>query len=1586
MTVDALDARLDAGTYEVLRDRLARAAAELADRAQALNARRVDEFGGGELRLAGTGRLTTDRACLPQDLTTAGGLLLLATRPTESADGAGDFTDVLGLHHPDLSPAPAEGTLLDDPRLRQDLADLRRYFRDARLERLRAVDGRLLAVFRTGPAATDVRVLRWRLDGGSADDAQPSYLDGRGERDHVPADGQQLPWTAVTRDDQLPAGPGRPPRADLAGELLVGVDGGRLTIAAPDGRELHREPLAEALQTLADARIAHARLGTLLLVRVRPYQEETDRHLVVHLPTGTVTRIDALGQACLRLPADQGVAFPGGCHLVDGTVRVFDQPVDGLVYERTVLSPNGEDVLYEFRSPADGRALLQPYNSVRQEAAAPLPCQGYALLADGTLIALRPAEDGPTRLHPVQLWQSPFTSERFAAEQPPGSGPLARIGNADLVRGLADCLALARLAAAGADTPAGHRAVLAACTRTADRHHWLGQSGLGDLAAPLAEIRDTARQVVAEYEAVAQLTAHAARRTDETAEHVEGLLRTARGETLADAAEWVDRLAGLRRAQGRVEALRDLPRADAGRIDALAAHLAEGLARAADRAVVQLAEPTAFEPHRQRAGELAERCAAIATAAEAEPLGLELAAQSEALQTVSELVGTLDLADATTRTAILDRLADVLGLLNRARSALTVRRRELRTREAAAEFAAETALLGQAATAALAAADTPEDCDEQLGRLLLRIEQLETRFADADPALGEQLTARRTELHDALTARRQHLLEERARRADRLVASAGRILDTLHRRLAALDTAEEIEAAFAADPTAVKLRDLAGQLTVLGDRVRAEELTGRLRAARGRAQRALRDRAELAGDGPGTLRLGRHLFAVTTRRPELALVPWRGRPAFTLTGTDYRSPVTDPAFAATERYWDRPLPSETPRLYRAEYLAASLLPAAEAGAPRTDGELLEYVRRAAEQRPDEGYQRGVHDHDAALLLRALLRLGAGAGLLRHPAGARAAAQLYWAHGADERQRLLWHTRARSLGLARDAFGGAPASAALAALTALEAELSAAVSEFVPGAEPSGPYLVAELAAAAPSFAHSPGAAALVDKFRAAPESAGLTEALAALPEEPGLLPVRRQLATAWLESGAADADPADLAEAAAVLLCPSLPRRPAEGAVGARITGLLGDHPRLAGGALDLRLDELLARVREFEQVEVPGHRAYQRLRGELLAAEHARLRLDQYRPAPLNGFVRNRLIDQVYLPLVGDNLAKQLGTAAAGGPVDRSGLLLLVSPPGYGKTTLVEYLAERLGLLLVSVSGPALGHRVTSLDPAEAPDATSRREVEKLNFALHAGDNVLLYLDDVQHTSPEFLQRFIPLCDAQRRIDGVWDGEAREWDLRGKRFAVVMAANPYTESGRLFRLPDMLANRADVWNLGDAVAGREDLFALSFVENALPAGPHLAPLATAERADLDTLLARAGGLPGGTLAGAWPAAEVERMTAVLAGLLHLRSTVLAVNRAYLASAAQDDRTRTEPPFLLQGSYRNMAKLAQRLDPALTRPELDALLTDHYRAEAQPLGAEAEAQLLKLAELRGTLTPEQAARWAELKRSWQERGRATERP
>ncbi|GAA2114375.1 hypothetical protein GCM10009759_58630 [Kitasatospora saccharophila] len=531
------------------------------------------------------------------------------------------------------------------------------------------------------------------------------------------------------------------------------------------------------------------------------------------------------------------------------------------------------------------------------------------------------------------------------------------------------------------------------------------------------------------------------------------------------------------------------------------------------------------------------------------------------------------------------------------------------------------------------------------------------------------------------------------------------------------------------------------------------------------------------------------------------------------------------------------------------------------------------------------------------------------------------------------------------------------------------------------ADRAGRYLVEELTRPAPGFAARPATAALLEKFHTHPDAHGLADALAALPADPALLPARHQLAHAWLRAFTTatghPATPDGLAEATATLLAPDLPRRTLPTDTETTVEGLLGDHPRLHSGRLTVRLDELLTRAADFHATQVPSFRAYQKLRGELLAREHARLRLEEHRPAPLNGFVRNRLIDEVHLPLIGDNLARQLGTADGTARTDRSGLLLLLSPPGYGKTTLIEYLAERLGMLLVTVSGPALGHRTTSLDPAQAPDATSRREIEKLNFALHAGSNTLLYVDDIQHTSPDFLQRFIPLCDARRRIEGVWDGRPREWDLRGKRFAVVMAANPSTESGRSFRVPDMLANRADVWNLGDAVTGRHDLFALSFIENALTANPHLAPLATAERAELDLLLRLAAAGPGVQAPAAHrPPEETERITAVLSRLLTVRETVLAVNRAYIDSAAQSDRGRTEPPFRLQGSYRDMNRIAQRIAPVTDDAELQALVTDHYRAEAQALGQEAEAQLLKLAELRGTLTTVQARRWAELKNGY----------
>ncbi|MFE3827412.1 DNA repair ATPase [Streptomyces sp. NPDC059092] len=1591
---------MDAGTYEVLRDRLGAQARELAHRAEKLNSRRVEAFGSTELALTGTGQLRTERPSVPRDLVAVGGALLLGHhgRPGGGPGAAVDVGDVLALYDRELNPLPADAVpgLLDDPRFVREFGELYRYFRDARLRRLRCADGRLLAVFQTGESADDIRVLRWALSGEGADTVV-EFLDARGERDHVLPPAHDFTWTPTTREDQIPGG--HPYVAVDGGRLHVSTVGGALTVRAggDDAEALYTEPVTEPLQSLADAEIEYARAGTLILLRVRPYKEETPRHLVVHPATRTAVRLDSLGQACRRLPEDQGIIFPGGYFLATGAHKTFELDTGGMEFEREVRSPNGEDVLYAFHDRARGRGLLLPYNLIREEAAAPLPCRGHALFEDGTLVAPRsaPVTAGETeeaaRVHAVQVWRSPFVSDTYAAGAPAGDGPLTRIGNADLVRGISDCLSLARsVTDAPAPTARVYGALVAACVRAADAYHWLGDPDVGDLREPLAGVRATAGQVLAEFETVTTLTRQAAEAFAESAAGIAALVRRARGEAPRTAAGWVERLTELRHAHGHLLTLKERRYADTEAVDALAAELTGDLTSFAQRAVGFLRGEDAFAGYHEETGRLTAGGDALATVAEAAPVTARLDELAAGLRTVTEVVAGLEIGDATVRTSILERIAEVLGGVNTARATLDARRRELLAHEGRAEFAAEKSLLGQAVTGAMAVADTPDACDEQMAGLLLRLEDLEARFAESDDFLTE-LATRRTEVHDAFAARKQSLQDARARRAERLGGSAHRVLETIARRAATLGSADAISTYFASDPMAAKIRRTVAELRELGDSVRAGELEGRLKAARQEAARALRDRTDLYADGGALIRLGRHRFEVNTQPLELTLVPDGqgggagpdgaagpdgGGLAFALTGTDYRAPVTDPGFAATRAYWTQTLPSESADVYRGEYLAARLLAEhGPEGLPEPD-QLLAFVRKSAESAYDEGYERGVHDHDATLILGALLRLRAGAGLLRFPPGARAAAQLFWAHGTTREAREAWTRRAVSMARARAAFGLAPA------IAALQAELAGVLAPYGGGAL-SAAYLFEELTGGPEGFVTGAGARALLAAFRRAVGTSAYDDDLAGLGEED--LDTRRQIVENWLtayveSNGVAAAQVGDvrgdLAEAVAVELCPGLVRHDSAAPLGETVEGLLGSHPRIERRSLTVRIDELLTRTADFRERVAPGFRDYQRRRGALVAAERARLRLDDHRPRVMSSFVRNRLIDEVYLPLIGDSLAKQLGTAGEARRTDSHGLLLLVSPPGYGKTTLMEYVADRLGLVLVKINGPALGHAVTSLDPEQAPDATARQEVEKINFALESGNNTLLYLDDIQHTSPELLQQFIPLCDAQRRIEGVRDGESRSHDLRGKRFAVCMAGNPYTESGHRFRIPDMLANRADVWNLGEVLTGKEDVFALSFVENALTAHPVLAPLAARDRADLDLFVRLAAGDPtarADRLVHPYAPAESDRILAVLRHVLTARATVLAVNAAYIASAGRAEASRTEPPFLLQGSYRNMNKIVARLDAVMNDAEVAAVVTDHYAGEARTLTTGAEANLLKLAELRGTLDAEQAERWAALK-------------
>jgi hypothetical protein len=250
--------------------------------------------------------------------------------------------------------------------------------------------------------------------------------------------------------------------------------------------------------------------------------------------------------------------------------------------------------------------------------------------------------------------------------------------------------------------------------------------------------------------------------------------------------------------------------------------------------------------------------------------------------------------------------------------------------------------------------------------------------------------------------------------------------------------------------------------------------------------------------------------------------------------------------------------------------------------------------------------------------------------------------------------------------------------------------------------------------------------------------------------------------------------------------------------------------------------------------------------------------------------------------------------------------------------------------------------------------------------------------VDDIQHCNPEFLQKFISLCDGQRKIEGVWHGQPRTYDLRGRKIVVVMAGNPYTESGQKFKIPDMLANRADTYNLGDIIGGSAEWFKASYLENAVTSNAALAPLGNKSQKDIRAFvrMASGGDKDAAGFEGSYSSQEVEEILSVMKKLVAIREVVLRVNLEYIHSAAQADEFRTEPPFRLQGSYRNMNRLAEKIVSIMNDDEVQALIVDHYRSESQTLTTGAEANFLKFKELIGTQSVEEKARWEDIKRTF----------
>ena len=98
---------------------------------------------------------------------------------------------------------------------------------------------------------------------------------------------------------------------------------------------------------------------------------------------------------------------------------------------------------------------------------------------------------------------------------------------------------------------------------------------------------------------------------------------------------------------------------------------------------------------------------------------------------------------------------------------------------------------------------------------------------------------------------------------------------------------------------------------------------------------------------------------------------------------------------------------------------------------------------------------------------------------------------------------------------------------------------------------------------------------------------------------------------------------------------------------------------------------------------------------------------------------------------------------------------------------------------------------------------------------------------------------------------------------------------------------------------------------------------------------------------------------ELKEYSALFRKLFVVQDIILKVNKQYIYSASQDDDYRTEPKFLLQGSYRNMNKITEKIEPIMNDNELKTVIMSHYTDESQLLTSDSEFNLLKFKELAG---------------------------
>ncbi len=360
-------------------------------------------------------------------------------------------------------------------------------------------------------------------------------------------------------------------------------------------------------------------------------------------------------------------------------------------------------------------------------------------------------------------------------------------------------------------------------------------------------------------------------------------------------------------------------------------------------------------------------------------------------------------------------------------------------------------------------------------------------------------------------------------------------------------------------------------------------------------------------------------------------------------------------------------------------------------------DLVGVLRAVAAAHTADGFEQGVHDEDAALLLAAMAPVLRAPGALDHAGVVRAAAMLF-RDRLSVRDRTEVDANLRVLRAMKDARDGGSRSIDVF-VEAHARSLADAIA--VLGGTPDDAHVrevVGALTKMGDALVVTSTAFDLAIEVRAWAEQHGVPVRELRVPALVSLVADRA--------GAAADGDV--VAEAVVALVVAGVQRGTATATV--TVDGLRSTGPGIKRGRFELPVGRRLTEWRLHRRSGAARFAAFDTARGPCSvdgAASSGSRGCDpaSCRASCATGCGRGAAADRRRLP-----------RQAAGPRRCRTGAPAAHLTARLRKTTLVEYVADLLGFALVKVNGPALGSEATSLDPSVAPDAASAAEITRLN------------------------------------------------------------------------------------------------------------------------------------------------------------------------------------------------------------------------------------------------------------------------------